>query len=281
MASTPLRCGRISYTNDLPVYAAFDAGAVEFPGTLRVGVPAELNRAMLAGDLDCGPISSFFFAQHADEFALLPGVCIGSRAAVRSIYCMSKAELRSLAGTPISVTTESATGRALFDVICRSRFGFAPSYVESEDPLRDYRELSTPAVLIGDKAIDAALFDPEHAHDLGTLWHGFTSADMVYAVWAIRRDAAAASPGAATAVAAALTQSLDWGLANLDAAISAAEHAIPRPEGFYAAYYRGLNFRFDERAQDGLRAFFDACTGCGLLDRTPALVFLDEELERV
>lgn len=281
MSQTSLRCGRISYTNDLPVYTAFDVGAVEFPSALIAGVPADLNRAMLAGELDCGPISSFFYAQHAEQFALLPGVCIGSRREVRSIYCLSRVEPAKLAGMPISVTRESATGRALFDAICRTRYGFVPQYAESADPVREYRERGISCVVIGDKAIDAYLSDPDHAYDIGSLWHEFTNADMVYAVWAVRRDVAERKPRAAASVAAALRAALDWGLEHLDAATAQAQRTVPRPEGFYADYYRALNFRFDMRAQDGLRTFFDVCASCGLLERAPALAFLNEELERV
>jgi chorismate dehydratase len=254
---------------------------VEFPGTLVSGVPAALNRAMLAGDLDCGPVSSFCFAEHADRFALLPDVCIGSRREVRSIYCLSKVEPARLAGVPISVTTESATGRALFETICRTQYGFSPEYVDSADPLRDYRERSMPCLVIGDSAIDAYLFDPAHAFDLGTMWHGFTGADMVYAVWAIRREVAAASPNAAAAIATALKAGLEWGLRHLDDVIARAQREIPRPAGFYADYYRALNFHFDAAARSGLRTFFDASAACGLLRQSPALSFQDEELERV
>ncbi|HXW75921.1 MAG TPA: MqnA/MqnD/SBP family protein, partial [Candidatus Eremiobacteraceae bacterium] len=171
--ATTMRCGRISYTNDLPIYAAFDRGVVEFPGSLTSGVPAELNAAMLRGELDCGPISSFFYAQHADEFALLPGVCIGSRREVRSIYCLSAIAPDRLRDVRIAVTKESATGRALFEAICRTWYGFTPAYFESGDPLREYRENGVPCVLIGDVAIDGSTSDPAHAYDLGTLWHGF------------------------------------------------------------------------------------------------------------
>ena len=281
MASAPLRCGRISYTNDLPLYAAFDAGAVDFPGVLTTGVPAVLNRLMLAGELDCGPISSFFYGQHAGEFVLLPGVCIGSRREVRSIYCVSRIAPSELAGTPIAVTTESATGRALFEAICRTWFGFTPEYVESYDPLRDFRERGMPCLVIGDTAIDAYLAHPAQVFDLGTLWHGFTGANMVYAVWAVRREAARGDAHSAAAVAKALRAALEWGLSHIDRAAAAAQAAIPRPRGFYEDYYRALNFRFDEAAQDGLQGFFEACSSCGLLERAPRLEFLNEELERV
>jgi chorismate dehydratase len=276
-----LRCGRISYTNDLPVYAAFDAAEVGFPGSLTTGVPAELNGAMLAGELDCGPVSSFFYAQHADEFVLLPGVCIGSRRAVRSIYCVSPLAPSQLANTRIAVTRESATGRALFETICRTWYGFAPQFEESNDPLRDFRERGMPCIVIGDTAIDAYLMHPQHVFDLGTLWHSFTGAEMVYAVWAVRREEALRDARAARAVAKALRAGLEWGLEHLDRTIAAAQRAIPRPQGFYDDYYRALNFRFDEAAQDGLRRFFAVRAACGLLASAPPLEFLSEELERV
>jgi chorismate dehydratase len=276
-----LRCGRISYTNDLPVYCAFDERVVAFPGSLESGVPAHLNRMMLAGDLDCGPVSSFFYAQHASEFVLLPGVCIGSRREVRSIYCMSRIPPAALGDVRIAVTKESATGRALFDVICRKLYGFAPSYVESDEPARDYRERDIPCLVIGDTAIDAYLDDPRNAFDLGTLWHGFACEDMVYAVWAVRRDVAARQPAAVAAIAAALRASLDWGLDHLDVVIGEAEKTIARPPGFYDEYYRALNYRLDRAALRGLRAFFEACADCGLLARSSAPEFLDEELARV
>jgi chorismate dehydratase len=276
-----LRCGRISYTNDLPIYAAFDAGAVRFPGTFVSGVPAVLNRMMLAGELDCGPISSFFYAQHASDFVLLPDVCIGSRREVRSIYCMSRVAPSRLSGEPINVTNESATGRALFDVICRTRHGFAPTFVGSDDPLRAYRERGAPCVVIGDAAIDAFLGDPEHAYDLGTLWHSFTSEDMVYAVWAVRRDVAERAPSAAAAVAESMRESLEWGLRNIGVAIAQAQKTIARPPEFYAGYFAALNYRFDRSARRGLRAFFSACAASGVLAAAPAPAFLSGELARV
>ena len=50
-----------------------------------------------------------------------------------------------------------------------------------------------PALLIGDSAIDAIeRFAREHVYDLGTLWHEWTGAQTVFAVWAARRDAYAA-----------------------------------------------------------------------------------------
>ena len=277
-----IRCGRISYTNDLPVYAAFDAGAVSFPGELTSGVPTALNRQLLAGDLDCSPVSSFFYAQHAPEFLLLPGICIGSRREVRSIYCISARPPSSLAGVPIAVTRESATGRALFATICATFYGFAPEFVEADDPFAAYAADGSPCVVIGDKAIDAYLAAPSpHTIDLGELWRDLTGHEMVYAVWAARRDAVSRDPISLQAAHEALTLSLDWGERNTDAVQRRAHAQIERPPGFYAAYFEALNFRFDPPAQAGLSAFFEAARAAGLLATAPRLEFAGEVPSRV
>ena len=123
------RCGRISYTNDLPVYTAIDEDALAFPGSLVADVPSELNRALLEGQLDISPISSALYAAHADELLLLPHICVGAHDAVRSIYCISAHEPAALAGTTIAVTKESLTARTLLRVICRTWYGFDPVMV--------------------------------------------------------------------------------------------------------------------------------------------------------
>ncbi|HEY7981694.1 MAG TPA: menaquinone biosynthesis protein [Candidatus Eremiobacteraceae bacterium] len=272
-----IHCGRISYTNDLPVYAAFDAGAVAFPGVLTLGVPTALNQRLLAGELDCSPVSSFFYAQHAAELLLLPGICIGSRREVRSIYCVSAKPIGSLEGVPVTVTRESATGRALFATICATYHDFMPVFVESDDPYAAYATDGSPCLVIGDKAIDAYLAAPRaHTFDLGKQWHDLSGHEMVYAVWAARRDAVEREPETLSPTLEALSLALDWGRRNLDEVIRRAQAAIPRPDGFYAAYYEALNFSFDEAAQSGLSTFFEAAFAAGLLPTVPQLEFFGD-----
>jgi chorismate dehydratase len=272
-----IRCGRISYTNDLPIYAAFDAGVVEFPGELFAGVPTALNARLSAGDLDISPISSFHFAKTADAFVLLPDVCIGARREVRSIYCISRRPPADLAGVAIAATRESATGRNLFATICAERYGFTPDYVESDDPLAAYRADGAPCLLIGDAAIDG-FFAAEagDAHDVGSLWYELTGLGMAYAVWAVRRDVATNRPGEVEAVAAALRSAKTWGADNVDSVIAAAQSVHARPAGFYRDYYRTLNFDFDEAARLGLTRFFELAVKHRLLSAVPRLEFLRE-----
>ncbi|MBV9646133.1 MAG: menaquinone biosynthesis protein [Candidatus Eremiobacteraeota bacterium] len=262
-----LRAGRIAYTNDLPIYCAFDVGAERFPGTLLADVPTALNARLLGAQLDLSPVSAFFYARHADRLALLPELCIGSRDQVWSVTLVSAVPPEQLDGREIAVTRESASGRNLLAVLLTRRYGVCPKFVDVSDPME--RVLSgRPALLIGDRALDAQRCTvPEHVYDLGSLWHEWTGEDMVYAVWAVRRDVLCADEALVASAFEALYRSRAWGMANMEQVIAAAQRVLPRGEGFYAAYYRTLNFAFDERARSGLRRFIAESVTAGTLER--------------
>jgi chorismate dehydratase len=277
-----LRCGRISYANDLPIYAAFDAGVVECPATLYADVPAALNRMLLSGGLDVSPISSFFFAQHAGEFCALPRLGIGSRREVRSIYCISKTPPRRLKGVPIAVTTESSTGRNLFATICAEAYGFAPQFEDSAEPYAAYRDRGMPCLLIGDKAIDAFLSaDKADAHDVGALWYEATGHHMLYALWAVRNDVAASRADDVRSLMDALLEAQTWGRHHPDRVIAAAEAAIMRPPGFYHDYYQAIEIGADPQGWYGLEMFFKLAAKHKLLPAVPKIAHFEKLPEHV
>ncbi|MBC5799413.1 MAG: menaquinone biosynthesis protein [Candidatus Eremiobacteraeota bacterium] len=266
-----LRTGRIAYTNDLPIYAAFDAGAVEYPATLVPGVPSALNRMLLDGDLDLSPVSAFHWAGHADELALLPELCIGARTAVWSVLCISPKPLEELGGATVAVTRESESGRSLLRLLLARRYGVGATFVESADPFAAAAR-GEPALLIGDRALDArATFPPGQVHDLASLWHQWTGCDMVFAVWAVRKDVLARRPGDVHAVLDALLAARGWGRAHLDAVISLADTIRARPPGFYARYYQTLNFTLDEGARAGLSRYVHELHGLGAIPSAPSV----------
>lgn len=264
-----LRCGRIRYTNDLPIYAAFDVGAIEYPGTLHADVPAQLNAMLLGGDLDVSPVSAFVWAKHADELVLLPDLCIGARDAVVSIVLVSEQAPALLDGVSIAVTRESASGANLLRIVLERRYGVLPQYEESVDPLAQAQK-GKAALLIGDRAIDALLSMPsESVYDLGSLWHEWTGHQAVFAVWAARRDAYARDPDAVWGCVHAMTDAYTWSRSHMALVIAEAERLAPRPAGFYADYYGKLNFTFHVAAQRGLAAFCRELHAIGAIDRIP------------
>ena len=263
--------GRISYTNDLPIYAAFDAGVLSYPGVLHADVPAVLNRMLVAGELGLSPISAFAYAAHAGSLALMPDICIGSRDMVWSVICVSRQSLEHLDGCTIAVTAESASGLNLLRVLLERRFHVKADFEVVADPLAAARE-GRAALIIGDRAIDAQLLFPaEMVHDLGQLWHDWTGLDMVYAVWAARRDVLAQDRAGVARALGALNQARTWGLAHIDQVIERAQATHPRVTGVYEAYYRTLNFDFDMQARTGLLRYFEELHAIDILATIPSV----------
>ena len=160
-----IRLGRIGYVNMAPIFYRLDAEVDEV-----VGVPTELNRQLIAGDLDVAPISSIAYARAADRLRLLPRLCVSSEGAVESIQLISKTPLSRVRS--IAVTPESATSVVLTRVL----------FPDAEHvPLEADAEAR---LLSGDAALRSAFEDPTPHHDLGRLWQERTGLPMVFAVWA-------------------------------------------------------------------------------------------------
>src|SRR5436190_12419112 len=108
-----IRLGRIAYANMAPVFFRVDAEYEEI-----AGVPTELNRRLVAGELDIPPISSIEYARHADTLRLLPRLCVSSEGAVDSIQLVTRMSLGRVRS--VAVTPESATSVVLTKVLLPS-----------------------------------------------------------------------------------------------------------------------------------------------------------------
>jgi chorismate dehydratase len=260
------------YVNDLPIYAAFDEGVIDYPGTLVADVPARLNAMMREGQLDMGPVSAYEYAIDADRYALLPDLCIGARDEIVSVLLLSTLPPAVLGGVKVYATTESASGRNLLRVLLERRYGVRAQFVEVEDPLAHARA-GEPAMVIGDAAIDAAFeFPSEHVYDLGTLWRDWTGEQSITAVWVARREVFERRLDEVRDCLHALTDAYSWGRANRSRVIALAQSLKPRPPGFYEIYYGKLNFTFHSAAQRGLAAYFRELLAIGAIEKIPPFV---------
>src|ERR1700745_2374295 len=160
-----VKLGRISYVNMAPVFYRVDAEVEEIQG-----VPTELNRMLVEGELDTAPISSIEYARNADKLRLLPRLCVASEGAVDSIQLVSRKPLEQV--RVVAVTPESATSVVLTKVLLPEA---------RHVPLE---EEADARLLIGDAALKSAFEDPTPHFDLGRLWLERTGLPMVFAVWA-------------------------------------------------------------------------------------------------
>ena len=249
-----IRLGRISYVNMAPVFYRLDADVEEVPG-----VPTELNRKLLAGELDLAPISSIEYARNAERLRLLPRLCVSSEGAVDSIQLVSRLPLEQVRS--IAVTPESATSVVLTRVLL---------------PEAGHVPLGEPAdakLLIGDAALQSAFEDPTPHHDLGRLWLERTGLPMVFAVWAATDPAV---PGL-TELEQALVDSVRRARAEPEQLAREAAERYGYPAGFLARYFEKLRYRFGPRERTGLFTFLELARDAGELDSVPELRFVHEE----
>ncbi|TML02327.1 MAG: menaquinone biosynthesis protein [Actinobacteria bacterium] len=238
-----LRLGRISYVNMAPVFYRLDADVEEVQG-----VPTDLNRRLLAGELDLAPISSIEYARHADRLRLLPRLCVGSEGAIDSIQLVSRRPLEQVRS--VAVTPESATSVVLTKVLLPEA-EHVPLGAEADAEL-----------LIGDAALKSAFEDPTPHHDLGRLWLERTGLPMVFAGLAELEDALVASVRLARAEPEQLAHE--------------ASDRYGYPAGFLARYFEKLRYRFGPRERAGLMTFLELAHEAGELDEVPELRFVRE-----
>jgi chorismate dehydratase len=246
-----IRLGRISYVNMAPVFYRLAANVEEVQG-----VPTELNRGLLAGDVDVAPISSIEYARHADELRLLPRLCVGSEGAVDSIQLVSRKPLEQVRS--IAVTPESATSVVLTRVLLP----------EAEHvPLAEEADAK---LLIGDAALKSAFEDPTPHYDLGRLWLERTGLPMVFAVWACREPLCAGLGELENALVA----SVRLARAEPEQLAHEASARYGYPAGFLARYFEKLRYRFGPRERAGLMTFLELAHEARELDEVPELRFV-------
>ena len=246
-----IRLGRIGYVNMAPVFFRLDADVEEV-----VGVPTELNRQIVAGELDVAPISSIEYARNAASLRLLPRLCVSSEGAVESIQLISKTPLERI--RRVAVTPESATSVVLTKVLLPDA---------EHVPLGEEAEAK---LLIGDAALKSAFEDPTPHYDLGRLWLERTGLPMVFAVWAAPEP----THPELLELEDALVASVRAARAEPELLAYESSERYGYPAGFLARYFEKLRYRFGPRERAGLYTFLELAKDAGELAEVPELRFV-------
>jgi chorismate dehydratase len=250
-----IRLGRISYVNMAPVFYGLEADVEEVEG-----VPTELNRMLLDGDIDIAPIPSIEYARNADRLRLLPRLCVSSEGAIDSIQLVTRlsfGQVRSVAVTP-----ESATSVVLVRILLPKAeivpFGFD----------------ADATLLIGDAALRSAFEDPTPHFDLGRLWLDRTGLPMVFAVWAAPEPLV----DGLIDLEHALVASVRLARAEPERLARQASRTYGFPAGFMARYFEKLRYSFGPRERAGLYTFLEMARDAGELPHVPELRFVPAEV---
>ncbi|KEO83728.1 menaquinone biosynthetic enzyme MqnA/MqnD family protein [Tumebacillus flagellatus] len=271
-----LRIGQIKFTNALPICHFIDRNSAThrfFPGA-----PAELNRWLARGEIDAGLVSSFAYAQLADDFVALRGLSVSSRGPVGSIFLFSKRPIEELSGCRVSLTSHSASSVSLLRILLGEIGVTDVSYVTEEPDLQTMLQRSEAALLIADHALEGSVRD--HGlltYDLGEEWYTRTGHSMTFAVCAVPKRMVEENPEKARAIQALFLEGKRKGYADMESVIGAAMERMGQTRAFWRDYFGKLIHDLDEELAVGANAYFDAAYRHGLLAKPVKLELWGDE----
>jgi chorismate dehydratase len=277
-----VRVGHIEFLNCYPLYYGLQERAARglgsaVPFELVPGVPTDLNRMLVAGTIDFGPISSIAYARDHRQLVLSRRLSISSNGAVDSIQLVARrplAEVRSVALTP-----KSATSVALLKTILRLRYEQDVVYGELRGTPGEALADVDAALVIGDEGLEAKWFPLEgtYRYDLGDLWQEWTGLPMVYAVWAARDEFQARHAEELAAVEAELVASMDYSRSHAAQVVEGARHLSHFDTASLDRYFTVLRYGFAPEYEAGLRRFYELAHRAGEIAEAPVLSFIDGE----
>jgi chorismate dehydratase len=250
-----IRLGAVDYLNARPLVFGLDRRPDLF--ALRFDPPSRCADLLHAGAIDVGMIPSIESQRGVAPYRIVPGMGIVSDGAVASVALFSARAIGDIRS--IAVDTSSRTSTGLLRVLCRESFRIEPELVPMPPVIDSMLERCDAALVIGDPAL---YLDHQAAGlgkiDLGEQWAGLTGLPFVWAFWAGR-------PGVLPAAAlAALAEARDAGVAASDAI--ADDYCGPGRAALGRAYLRdNIQYVLDERAADGLRAYYELAEKHGVI----------------
>ena len=128
MSNSRPRVGHIQFLNCLPIYWGLMRSGALLDFDLHKDTPDQLSAALVAGDLDIGPISLVEYLRNADQLLLLPDLAVGSDGPVLSVNLVSTKPLGQLDGDRVALGSTSRTGVLLAQMLLRDRYGVRPTY---------------------------------------------------------------------------------------------------------------------------------------------------------
>ena len=228
--------------------------------------PARCADLLARGEVEAALVPIIEY-QRIPDVRVVPGVCVGSHSAVRSVVLVSKYDdLKEV--RRIALDASSRTSQALVKIIFREFLEFEPQWETSSPDINDMMKDNDAALLIGDPAMNVSLPDV-HVFDLASLWRRFTDTGFVFAMWMARA-------GAVEAVREIdFSGARDEGLAQVEQIISQYETELLLPRDEIREYLtENITFHLDESLEQGMRLYFELAHKHGLIDNNKPLQFI-------
>jgi chorismate dehydratase len=246
---------------------------IRSPFDISYTLPSTCAASLREGSADIGIIPAAAYVT-IPNLAILPGVAIASRRAVRSILLVSKVPLEKI--QRIALDTSSMTSVALTKVLFAKWWGGDRTFVAMAPEIEQMLEEQDAGLVIGDPAlkIDRSRYI---TYDLAAEWIRLTGKPFVFAFWAVRQASLKDAP-LDLDLAMMFQESRDHGLLpqNLDRiAREWAPHLSLNQEEVKSYLTGNIHYFLDPDCLEAMQLFYQYAQECGALPPAPPLTFLD------
>ena len=222
--------------------------------------PREAGQAASAGELLAGllPLADYLRCEETFERIGRFGIAVRGRA--RSVMLFSRAPIRMLDGAAIAVTDQTSSSYLLLRLLLEQRYRLAPaSYMRGQQPDAarpgsSESRAGDALLLIGDEALRFSRTNTRYPFevDLAFEWWLWQHLPFVFAVWAIRKDAAGQDK---KSIESGLAKALGMNSARLEQLAQDYTSALGIPAGELSAYLSSFLYRLGQPEEEGIARF--------------------------
>jgi chorismate dehydratase len=177
-----LRLGIHDFLNASPILLILKEQGPDLGFQVVTDSPAALADRLNLGDLDLAMIPSVEYFKSADNYRLVPNICIASRGQVRTVLLLAKKPISEI--TSIAADIRSRTSVALLKILFpfNDNLSIHPSSPDPESMLAEHQA----ALIIGDPAFKLNKLSSDiTVYDLSEEWFKQTGKSFVHAVLAV------------------------------------------------------------------------------------------------
>jgi chorismate dehydratase len=268
----PLRISAISYLNTAPLMWDFERG-VRPDFEVSYTIPSLCAASLREGSADVGIIPAAAYTS-ISNLAIIPGVAIASRRAVRSILLVSKVPLEEI--RTVAVDTSSMTSVALIKILFAKWWGGGRTFTPMAPDIAQMLETHDAGLVIGDPALQINR-SRYVTYDLAEEWIRLTGKPFVFAFWAVRQASLTAAERDLD-LAATFQESRDHGLLpkSLDHIATTWSPRLRLSQTEVKSYLtENIYYSLDPACLEGMQLFYQYAQECGALASAPPLCFVN------
>ena len=293
-----LRISIVQYLNTAPLVWGFTNGPLQGKYDLSFTVPSQCAEDLRLGRADVAIIPAIEY-QRIPGLAILPDMAVASKNQVRSLLIVANKPIEQI--KTLALDSSSRSTQVLTRILCAEKWRIAPRFSEAVPDLPEMLHHADAALLIGDPALRISLGIEKdswpgapgqtvcraatlgitssellHIYDVVGEWRALTGRPAVLAVWAVRRELAAAE------LTADFLASRDFGLSHLNEISYEAAQDLELPQRALESYLRNnIDYSLDAENRGGLELYFKHAAELGLIPQAGAIPWAAAKSEAV